>query len=110
MGASSAPRTFSDKASTASEIAACTAMAGEMLGLKLIYMDGGSGADKHVSTGMIEEVRKSVDAPIIIGGGIRNAEAAQDICRAGADVIVVGNATESNPAILKEIAEAIHNL
>ncbi|HAD95946.1 MAG TPA: geranylgeranylglyceryl/heptaprenylglyceryl phosphate synthase [Cryomorphaceae bacterium] len=93
-----------------SEIAACTAMAGEMLGLKLIYMDGGSGADKHVSTDMIEEVRKSVDAPIIIGGGIRNAEAAQDICRAGADVIVVGNATESNPAILKEIAEAIHNL
>ncbi|MGB0177026.1 MAG: geranylgeranylglyceryl/heptaprenylglyceryl phosphate synthase [Owenweeksia sp.] len=92
------------------EIAACTTMAGEMLGLKLIYMDGGSGADKPVGTSMIEEVRKLVKAPIIIGGGIRNAEAASDICRAGADVIVVGNATESNPAILKEIANAIHNL
>ncbi|MEQ9263249.1 MAG: geranylgeranylglyceryl/heptaprenylglyceryl phosphate synthase [Owenweeksia sp.] len=92
------------------EIAACTAMAGEMLGLKLMYMDGGSGADKPVSPSMIKEVRKSIDVPIIIGGGIRDVETAKNICEAGADVIVVGNATESNPAILKEIASAIHNL
>ncbi len=92
------------------EIAACTAMAGEMLGLRLIYMDGGSGADHPVSPTMIGEVRKAIEAPIIIGGGIRNAETAKNIARAGADVIVVGNATESTPQVLKEIAEAIHNL
>jgi putative glycerol-1-phosphate prenyltransferase len=92
------------------EIASCTAMAGEMLGLKLIYMDGGSGADKHVSPSMIAKVRKSMDLPIIIGGGIRTKESAIDICNAGADVIVVGNASEKNPQILVEIANAIHQL
>jgi putative glycerol-1-phosphate prenyltransferase len=92
------------------DIAACTAMAGEMLGQKLIYMDGGSGADKPVSTDMIAKVRASIDVPIIIGGGIRSAEAAQKICKAGADIIVVGNASEKNPAILQEIAEAVHQL
>lgn len=93
-----------------SEIAACTAMAGEMLGQKLIYMDGGSGADEPVSTDMIAAVSKAVKVPIIIGGGIRDAETAREICEAGADIVVVGNASEKNPAILKEIAEAVHNV
>jgi len=93
-----------------SEIAACTAMAGEMLGLQLIYLDGGSGADKPVNTKMIAEVRKAVDTPIIVGGGIKNAEDAVEIAKAGADVIVVGNATEKNPQIIKEIAEAVHHV
>lgn len=91
-----------------SEIAACTAMAGEMLGLKLMYMDGGSGADRHVDPNMIAAVRQQVDTPIIVGGGIRNATAAKALCAAGADVIVIGNATEENPTIINEIAEAIH--
>lgn len=92
------------------EIAACTAMAGEMLGQKLIYMDGGSGADKPISTKMIAAVRKSVNLPIIIGGGIRDAETAVNICKAGADIVVVGNATEENPDLIKAIAEAVHNV
>lgn len=91
------------------EIAACTAMAGEMLGQKLIYMDGGSGADYPISTTMIAAVRKSVDLPIIIGGGIRDAETAVSICKAGADIVVVGNATEQNPDLIKTIAQAVHN-
>lgn len=91
------------------EIAACTAMAGEMLGLKLLYLDGGSGAQKPVSEEMISKVRAAVDAPIIVGGGIASAEKARANCQAGADVIVVGNATEKNPAILREIADAVHN-
>lgn len=91
------------------EIAACTAMAGEMLGQKLIYMDGGSGADNPISTTMIAAVRKSVDLPIIIGGGIRDAETAVSICKAGADIVVVGNATEQNPDLIKTIAQAVHN-
>lgn len=92
------------------DIAACTAMAGEMLGLQLIYMDGGSGADKAISPSMVNAVRQSVDTPIIIGGGIRDTETAKAICKAGADVIVVGNATESNPKVISEIANAIHNV
>jgi putative glycerol-1-phosphate prenyltransferase len=90
------------------EIAACTAMAGEMLGLKLIYLDGGSGAKNPVTTEIIAAVRKAVDAPIIVGGGIKTAQKAIANCQAGADVIVVGNATEKNPELLLEIAAAIH--
>ncbi len=92
------------------DIAACTAMAGEMLGQKLIYMDGGSGAEKPVSAEMIAKVRASVDVPLIVGGGIRDAVTARKICEAGADIVVVGNASEKNPSILKEIAEAVHHV
>lgn len=92
------------------EIAACTAMAGEMLGLKLIYLDGGSGAKNPISTEMIAAVNQSTEAPIIVGGGIKTIEKAIENCKAGADVIVVGNATESNPNIIGEIALAIKNI
>ena len=90
-------------------VAACTAMAGEMLGLKLIFMDGGSGAENPVSESMIEAVRKSVDCPIIIGGGISSGEKATANCKSGADIIVVGNAIEKDENLIKEIANAIHN-
>ena len=90
-------------------VAACTAMAGEMLGLKLIFMDGGSGAENPVSESMIEAVRKSVDCPIIIGGGISNGKKAVANCKAGADIIVVGNAIEKDESLISEIANAIHN-
>ncbi len=85
-------------------IAAATAMAGEMLGLKLIYLDGGSGADKAVSAEMISEVRKSVDLPLIVGGGIRSSEAAAKAYEAGADMIVVGNGAEENPDLIRELS------
>ena len=90
-------------------VAACTAMAGEMLGLKLIFMDGGSGAKNPISEAMIKEVRKSVDVPLIIGGGISSGEKAIASCRAGADIIVVGNAIEKDENLIGEIADAIHN-
>ena len=51
-------------------LAACTAMAGEMLGLKLMYLDAGSGAEKEVGPRMISTVRKSISAPLVVGGGI----------------------------------------
>lgn len=89
------------------EIASCTALAGEMLGLKLIYMDGGSGAEQPVSTSMIKSVRHTVDAPILVGGGIRTPQMAADICRAGADIVVVGNATEKDPEIIARMADAV---
>ena len=92
------------------DIAVCTAMAGDMLGLKLIYMDAGSGADKNIRLSMISKVKNSINIPLIIGGGIRDAQTAVEICNAGADVIVVGNAIEKNIDLIKEIGEAIQGL
>ena len=90
-------------------VAACTAMAGEMLGLKCIFMDGGSGALNPISEKMIANVRQSVDTPLIIGGGINSGKKAAANCEAGADVIVVGNAIEKDENLIEEIANAIHN-
>jgi len=86
-------------------VAACTAIAGEMLGLKLIYMDAGSGAEVPVSSKMINMVRKAVDIPLIVGGGINNAHKAARAYESGADMIVIGNGIEKNPALLIEVAE-----
>jgi len=90
------------------EIAVCTAMAGEMLGLKLLYMDAGSGAKKPIPTAMISAVSSHTVIPLIIGGGITTPEKAYENCKAGADIIVVGNAIEKDPDLIKEISLAIH--
>ncbi|HRQ49225.1 MAG TPA: geranylgeranylglyceryl/heptaprenylglyceryl phosphate synthase, partial [Agriterribacter sp.] len=84
--------------SNKNEIAMCTAMAGEMLGMKLIYMDAGSGAERPVSGAMIAAVAGVIDIPLVIGGGISDPEKAYLNCKAGADVIVVGNAIEKDPS------------
>jgi phosphoglycerol geranylgeranyltransferase len=92
------------------DIAMCTAMAGEMLGMKLIYMDAGSGARKPITETMIERVAKNISIPLIVGGGITDPEKAYRNCKAGADVIVVGNAIEKDPSIMAEISAAVHSL
>src|SRR6185312_13861064 len=92
------------------EIAMCTAMAGEMLGMKLIYMDAGSGAKKPISESMIELVAKNIKVPLIIGGGITGAEKVYLNCKAGADVIVVGNAIEKDELLIMEMASAVHSV
>ncbi|CAH0996700.1 Geranylgeranylglyceryl phosphate synthase [Emticicia aquatica] len=89
------------------DIAACTAMAAEMLGQKLIYLDGGSGAVYPVSPKMIRKVRESIALPLIVGGGINSTEKAAAALEAGADIIVIGNAFEKNPSLLPEIAEVV---
>ncbi len=90
------------------DIALCTAIAGEMLGLKLMYLDAGSGAKQPVSTSMIEAVSGAVNIPVIVGGGIRTAEKAFENVQAGADLIVIGNAFEKDPSLIMEMAAAIH--
>lgn len=90
------------------EIAMCTAMAGEMLGMKLIYMDAGSGAKMPISESMIQSVAQNVEAPLIIGGGITDPEKAYLNCKAGADVVVIGNAIEKDPTLIAEMSQAIH--
>jgi phosphoglycerol geranylgeranyltransferase len=88
-------------------VAACTAMAGELLGLRLMYLDAGSGAQRPVSAATIAAVRKAVETPIIVGGGINTTAKAQAALEAGADVIVVGNGIEENPDLLPEIAQVV---
>ncbi len=91
-------------------VAVCTAMAGEMLGLQLIYMDAGSGAKYPISPRMIASVRKSIDVPLIIGGGIDSVEKALTSLKAGADMLVMGNGIEENPNLLIEVSDAINSL
>ncbi|WP_095533193.1 geranylgeranylglyceryl/heptaprenylglyceryl phosphate synthase [Jiulongibacter sediminis] len=87
------------------DIAVATAMAGEMLGHKLIYMDAGSGADQTISAEMISAVKKQLDIPLIIGGGINTPEKAEKAWQAGADIIVIGNATEKEPGFITEVSK-----
>ena len=92
------------------EIAMCTAMAGEMLGMKIIYMDAGSGAKRPITESMIELVARAIEVPLIIGGGITDPEKAYMNCKAGADVIVVGNAIEKDESLIMEMASAVHSV
>lgn len=92
------------------DIAICTAMAGEMQGKHIIYMDAGSGALKPISESMIQAVSANINIPLIVGGGINNPEKAYLNCKAGADVIVVGNAIEKDATLIKEMAQAIHSV
>ena len=93
-----------------SEIAVCTALAGEMLGMKLIYMDAGSGAKNPISETMISKVAQSIAVPLIVGGGIVDPEKAYLNCKAGADIIVVGNAIEKDSSLIREMADAVHSI
>lgn len=91
------------------EIALCTALAGEMLGLKLIYMDAGSGALNPVNESMIKTVSQNINIPLIIGGGINTPERAYLSCKSGADIVVIGNAIEKSTSLIFELADAIHS-
>ena len=90
-------------------IAAATAMAGEMMGLKLMYLDGGSGAMQPVNVEMIATVKKTVSCPLIVGGGINNEAKALAALSAGADVIVVGTGIENDPQLMVSISKQVVN-
>ena len=92
-----------------SKIAATTALAGHMLGLKLIYLDAGSGAKKPVPPKMIQEVASIMDLPVIVGGGIDNLAKVSDALNAQADLVVIGNKIEENASFLYEVSEYVRN-
>ena len=92
------------------DIAVCTALAGELLGLKMIYLDAGSGAKNPVPESMIEAVHGAISVPLLVGGGIRTPEKALANLRAGADMLVVGNAIEQDPGLIREIMAAVRSL
>lgn len=90
-------------------IATSTAMAGEMLGNQLIYMDAGSGAANSINSKMINAVREAVNIPLIVGGGINSSLKAMNALQSGADIIVIGNAAEKNPNLLIEVSNTIYD-
>lgn len=91
------------------EIVVATAIAGEMLGLGMIYLEGGSGANNPVPIEIIAAVRKNISAPVAVGGGIRSGSDIKKAYKAGADLIILGNGCEKNPELLKE-ASTIRDL
>jgi putative glycerol-1-phosphate prenyltransferase len=85
-----------------SDIAVATALAGEMLGLRMIYLEAGSGASGPVPISLIKAVRENISIPLAIGGGIKNRKEVKEIFDAGADLIILGNGCEKNPELLKD--------
>jgi putative glycerol-1-phosphate prenyltransferase len=92
------------------EIATATALAGEYLGMKLIYLEGGSGAENSVPLKIIEEVSKNVSVPVIVGGGIRTPNEAREKVNAGAKIIISGNLfeDENNWDLIPGFCSAVH--
>ncbi len=87
------------------DIAVATAIAGEMLGLKAIYLEAGSGATQHVTPKVAANIKHNISIPLIVGGGIRTPQQAESLFTAGADVLVIGTAAEQNPEILLDLAK-----
>lgn len=88
------------------DLAVATALAGEQLGLRLIYLEAGSGAELPVPPAMIRQVRKYLSIPLIVGGGINSLQKLEAAREAGADLIVVGNVLEHSPQLLQDFVIA----
>jgi phosphoglycerol geranylgeranyltransferase len=86
-----------------SDIVVATALAGEMMGNRLIYLEAGSGADRNISEQVVAEVKRNITIPLMVGGGIRTPEDVRNLYKAGADIIVVGNVVEEYPEVLEKM-------
>jgi phosphoglycerol geranylgeranyltransferase len=84
------------------DIAVATALAGELLGMKTIYLEAGSGASEPIPLNIIKAVRENISIPLIVGGGIKNGKEVREIYSAGANLIILGNSCETNPDLLAE--------
>ncbi|MFP4621283.1 MAG: geranylgeranylglyceryl/heptaprenylglyceryl phosphate synthase [Bacteroidales bacterium] len=89
------------------DIIASTAIAGELLGHRLIYLESGSGANQSVYSKAIKHVKKHINTPLLVGGGLKTPEEVERVCHAGADMVVVGNAIEDSPDNLKSMSSVI---
>ncbi len=89
------------------DLVVATALAGELMGNRLIYLESGSGAGVPAHPDLIREVKRNISLPLIVGGGICKPEQVYDISKAGADIIVVGNAVENNIDVLDSFAKAM---
>jgi phosphoglycerol geranylgeranyltransferase len=91
------------------DIACAHALAGQYLGMKLVYLEAGSGAEQPVPLEMIERVSNYIDIPVIVGGGIKDEVYAGEVAQAGASFVVVGNALEEKPGLVAKLAGTIHH-
>jgi len=97
---------------TKNDIAIAHALAAEYIGMKVAYLDAGSGAKMPVTNEMITAIKKYSTLPMFLGGGIKDPETAREKAEAGADFIVTGNILEkeSNPELIRQFADAIHSV
>lgn len=86
------------------DLLTATAMAGEMLGNRLLYLEAGSGATQSLPSAAIKAVKDSITIPLIVGGGITTSSEVETTYRAGADIIVMGNSIEKDPGLMREVA------
>lgn len=92
------------------DLAAAYAMAAEYLGMRLFYLEAGSGADQHVDPKMIGMVKKVTDVMLIVGGGIRTGEDAHAVVSAGADIVVTGTVVEDSANVEEKISEIVEGM
>ncbi len=92
------------------DIAVAYSMAAECLGMRLMYLEAGSGAAKHVPEVMVSAVKKMTDMIVVVGGGIRNGETAASIAKAGADIIVTGTVVEDSSDVKNKIEELVEGI
>ncbi len=85
------------------DIVLATALAGEYMGNRMIYLEKGSGAPEPPDAGLVRSVREILTVPLVVGGGITGPAEAEEMYRAGADMIVVGNAIEKKASLVKEM-------
>ncbi|MGM0496323.1 MAG: geranylgeranylglyceryl/heptaprenylglyceryl phosphate synthase [Bacteroidota bacterium] len=90
------------------DIIVSTAIAGELLGHKMIYLESGSGASNSLHSKAIKEVKNNITIPLVVGGGLKEPSDIKRVSNAGADIVVVGNAIEKNPEKLKIMIETLH--
>ena len=92
------------------KLASSYVAAAELLGMKLVYLEAGSGAPLHIPPETISAAKKEVSIPVIVGGGIRTPEAAEAVSRAGADIVVTGTVAERASSILDSLTPIIRAL
>jgi len=90
-----------------SQLAVATAIAGELLGMKLIYLEAGSNAEKPIPLKLIKAVKKNINIPLMVGGGIRSVEYMQQVYEAGADVVVISSVLEDNPNLIFDFVSVL---
>lgn len=91
-----------------SDIVIATAVAGELLGNKLIYLETGSGAKLSVPPDIVYKVKQNIEIPIIVGGGLRDPNQIKEVLDAGADMVVIGNSLEKNLQQLSKMVEIVN--
>lgn len=92
------------------QLAIATAVAGELLGMRLIYLEAGSNASTPVPQQIIKAVKQNIDIPLMVGGGIRSGQQLMEIYNAGADIVVIGSALEQEPSKINGFVDIVHKV